>query len=157
MPPRKQPMKAGAGLKRAAPARAAASRKPQRDTGPSRAVRNLVMEREGRACAACGVSVTGQPFSIQHRRPRGMGGTSDPAANSLSNLVLMCGTGVTGCHGLAESRDPEMNARGFWLTFGEPPAETPVMLASEHGSGVLVWLDDDGGYSAAPPAGSVAA
>jgi hypothetical protein len=144
--------KAGAVPKRtAALPRASRKRKPARDTGPSPAVRRIVHVREGMACAACGISVTGRPHSIQHRRARGMGGTTDPAANLPSNLVLLCGTAVTGCHGLAESRDPDMHGRGFWLRSWENPAVIPVMIASERNSGLTVWLDDSGEYAFAPP------
>jgi hypothetical protein len=41
--------------------------------------------------------------SIHHRQPRGAGGTSNTATHSLANLMLICGTGVTGCHGWIES------------------------------------------------------
>lgn len=140
------PMKRGASLERAA-----RTRRPARDTGPSAAVRKLVLDRDGMQCAACGVSMTGRPASIQHRRARGMGGTVDPSANLPSNLVLLCGDGITGCHGLAESRNPDMHARGFWLWSWENPAEMPVMLASEHGSGFTAWLTDSGDYAFAPP------
>ena len=144
--------KPGTALKRAAVLpRASRKRRPARDTGPSPAVRKLIREREEMQCAACGVSVRGLPHSIQHRRARGMGGTADPAVNLPSNLVLLCGSAVTGCHGLAESRDPDMHGRGFWLRSWQDPAVVPVMLASQYRSGVAVWLTDDGEYSFAPP------
>ena len=73
---------------------------------------------------------------------RGMGGTSDPVTSSIVNAVLLS----TGAHRLAESRDEHMNAMGFWLRNGEDPALTPIMLHSEHGSGVTVWLGTDGQY-----------
>ena len=132
-------------------ARTARKRKPMRDTGPSQAVRRLILEREGMRCAACRDSVTSGWFSIQHRHARGMGGTADPAANLPANLVLLCGSAVTGCHGLAESRDPDMHARGFWLYSWEDPAAVPVILAGERGSGVTAWLDNAGQYSFTEP------
>jgi hypothetical protein len=130
----------------------------RRDTGPSRKVRALVMAREGHACAACGISITGRPYSVQHRVARGLGGTSDPAANALPNLVLLCGSATTpgSCHALCESRDEDMRGRGFWLWSWEDPALIPVMLASEHGSGITVWLTAGGTYSAEPPEGLAA-
>jgi len=82
-----------------------------------------------------------------------MGGTSDPAANALSNLTLLCGSATTpgGCHALCEARDVHMRARGFWLYSWESAADAGVMLASEHGSGMTVWLSDDGRYLTEPP------
>jgi hypothetical protein len=162
MRPRK-PMRRGKGLepgkalKRTAELpRAARSRRPARGTGPSAAVRKLILDREGMHCAACGISVTGIPASVQHRRARRMGGSSDPAANRPGNLVLLCGDGVTGCHGLAESRDPHMHERGFWIYSWESPAAVPVMLADEGDWALTVWLDDSGQYLYARPEGAAA-
>jgi len=151
-------MKAGAALNRTALARTARKRVPARDTGPSKAVRRLVLGREGMRCAACGISVTDGPWSVQHRQARGMGGTADPAANSPSNLILLCGSATSpgGCHLACENRDPHMHGRGFWLYSWESPALVPVMLASEHGSGLAVRLGDDGEYATVPPEGVAA-
>jgi len=127
--------------------RAERKRRPARDTGPSRAVRAAVWSREDGACAACGTGLAGRLYSVQHRVARGIGGTSDPAANTLPNLILLCGDAVTGCHGLAETRDPVMRERGFWIYSWENPALVPVVLAS----GAMVWLGDDGAYLTEPP------
>ena len=155
-----KPMERKAGMRRSAGLpRAERKRGPARDTGPSPIVRGLVVARWGFRCAACGVSVIGRPWSVQHRRARGMGGTSGPAVNLPSNLVLLCGSATSpgGCHLACENRDPDMHGRGFWLWSWEDPAAVPVMLASEHGSGAMVWLDDDGGYAFAPPGEEAAA
>ena len=153
MPERKHPLARGAMLTRRAPVTTA-----KRDTGPSRKVRAIVMAREGNCCAACGISVTGRAYSVQHRVARGMGGTSDPAANSPERLVLLCGSATTpgSCHALCESRDEHMHGRGFWLWSWEDPTSVPVMLASEHGSGITVWLDDAGSYLYEAPEGLAA-
>jgi 5-methylcytosine-specific restriction protein A len=156
---RGKPMKAGRPMARGTGiARTAPKRRPARDTGPTAATRRLVCVRWGFRCAACGISVIGRDWSIQHRSARGMGGTSDPAANAASNLILLCGSATSpgGCHLLCERRDPDMHGRGFWLWSWEDPKTVPVMVASEHGSGVTVWLDDLGGWSAAPPEGVAA-
>lgn len=159
------PLKRGKRLENGKPMKRAAElprsvrkRRPVRDTGPSVAVRRLVRERWGTRCAACGISVIGRPWSIQHRSARGMGGTSDPAVNRPSNLVLLCGSATSpgGCHLLCEQRDPDMHGRGFWLWSWEDPRAIPVMVESEHRSGVTAWLDDLGGWSAAPPEGVAA-
>lgn len=132
----------GAGL-----SRTERKRRPARDTGPSRAVRAAVWAREGGACAACGTSLAGWAYSVQHRAARGIGGTSDPAANRAPNLVLLCGGALTGCHGLAEARDPVMHSRGFWIYSWESAALYPVALAG----GATVWLGEDGTYLTEPP------
>jgi hypothetical protein len=69
--------------------------------------RAAVLERDGLACVRCGISVAASPRSIHHRQPRGMGGTRGPEIHRLSLLVLVCGTGTTGCHGEIESRRSE--------------------------------------------------
>lgn len=122
-------------------------------TGPSRKVRQLVLDRDGNACVACGTSVYGRPYSLQHRKARGMGGTSDPAANSPVNLVTLCGSATTpgSCHLRCEKRDREMNARGYWLEQWQDPAEVGVMYFSPAGSGVTCWLLDDGTVSRESP------
>ena len=117
-------------------------------TGFSRAVKLAVRTRAGNGdpdqarCEATGVWLGRYGGEIQHRDARGMGGTSDPVTSSIVNAVLLS----TGAHRLAESRDEHMNAMGFWLRNGEDPALTPIMLHSEHGSGVTVWLGTDGQY-----------
>lgn len=102
------------------------------DTGPDRNTRQTVMERDDWRCAHCGEPVkgtSGVDYSIQHRVARGSGGTSDPRINSPINLILLCGSATTLCHGKAESRDPEMHRKGFWLTQSQRPQLEPVVHA----------------------------
>lgn len=101
------------------------------------ATRQVVYQRDGGRCQACGTSIYLTTGSVQHRHARGTGGTND-----LSNLILLCGSGVTGCHGLCEKRDGTMHARGFWVYSWEVVAEVPAELYD----GRWVLLDDDGGY-----------
>jgi len=93
-------------------------------------------------CEATGVWLGRYGGEIQHRDARGMGGTSDPAAGSIVNAVLLSKE----AHRLAESRDAQMNEEGFWLRNGQDPALTPILLHSEHGSGITAWLGNDGEY-----------
>jgi hypothetical protein len=112
-------------------------------------MRAAVLERDQYQCCACGkaVGLPGTWWSIQHRVARRQGGQ-----NELPNLVLLCGSATSaGCHRLAEDRDREMHARGYWLRSDEDPAQVPIMLASEHGSGITVWLTAKGGYATEEP------
>lgn len=133
-------------------ARPMASKPPPRNTGPSKAVRLQVLERDGYKCAACGCNVISKPHSVQHRKARGSGGSSDPAINSPSNLILLCGSATTpgSCHLKCEQRDPHMHAAGFWLWSWQDPAAEPVLLHGA-GSGMKVWLTPSGTYSTEPP------
>jgi hypothetical protein len=124
----------------------------RKDTGPSPKVRRLVLERDGYACVRCGQSVIGRPYSLQHRQRRSQSGSNSP-----SNLVVLCGTGTTGCHEQVDSRrDPADEARGYTVRSWDEPGLIPVMVFSPHGSGVTVWLAEDGAYIFEAPAGEVA-
>lgn len=52
-------------------------------------------------CYVCG----GRWESLHHVYPRGQGGD-----DVIVNLVPLCGSGTTGCHGLVEARDPQARA-----------------------------------------------
>lgn len=53
--------------------------------------------------------LTREMVSVQHRRAQGAGGTSLEETNSLSNLLLICGTGTTGCHGWMETQERKVS------------------------------------------------
>lgn len=115
-----------------------------RDTGPGRATRELVLERDEFSCAACGDYVVFDRFSIHHRRNRGSGGSSLPEINAPSNLLTVCGSGTTGCHGRIGDR-PMLACDMVWsvpLNSVQAPAQVPV----HHAVFGLVLLDDDGGW-----------
>ena len=77
-------------------------------------VREAVITRDGNRCLRCRQSILNVPASVHHRKPRGMGGTSDLRCNDIRNLVLLCGTGTTGCHGWVESNRASAREDG-WL------------------------------------------
>jgi hypothetical protein len=122
-------------------------------TGPTLKVRLMVLNRDRFLCARCGRPAGPGgvgPYSIQHRVARGSGGTSDPDANSMSRLLLLCGSATTGCHGEVEKRGDEDNAKGYWLWSWQDPEAEGVMYASADG-GFTAWLEPDGGLSFEPP------
>ena len=134
----------------------------QRKDGPrgefSAATKLLVRKRAGNGlaedamCEACGIGLGRRWGQVHHIVNRGMGGSRDEVINSAANAALLCGTPVRGCHGLATALDEEMGARGFWLPQGTDPRTVPMMLASEHGSGISVWRSADGSYLFEAPA-----
>jgi hypothetical protein len=74
-----------------------------------------------------------------------MGGVSGPRAvvtNGASNLVVLCGSGTTGCHGWAEKHITEAQDEGLVLEQWQNPADVPVKLYVG-----TVYLRDDGGYN----------
>lgn len=73
-----------------------------------------------------------------------MGGSSDPAVNAPSNLMLLCGSGVTLCHGWIESNRTEAYQQGWLLHSGHSPEVIPAYI---HGLGFRL-LTPEGGYRA---------
>lgn len=92
-----------------------------------RATRDLVADRDEHCCFCCGVPLLGKVSSLQHRASRGMGGSSDPLIHSPANLIMLAGSGITGCHGRVEQRGEADNIAGYWLRNGQVPADTPVL------------------------------
>lgn len=142
-------------LRRRSPLLSKAEKKQRpRYTGPPAATRLTVLERDDWTCACCGNTVYGRPYSLQHRVARGMGGTSDPAANSPANLITLCGSATSpmGCHLACEQRDQRMYDLGFWRKQHENPAQIPVAHA------IYGWclLLDDGTVKPLPSLGGAA-
>lgn len=123
-----------------------------RVTAPSQSTVENVLSRDGQACARCGKTLVGQrglDWSIHHRVPRGMGGTKRKDVNSAANLIALCGSGVTGCHGWIEQNRAEGIKTGFLVSkFGPVAAKVPVW---HHRYG-QVFLLPDGGVSSDPVA-----
>ena len=95
---------------------------PRKDTGPSDKLRALVEARD-KACVRCGAVVPRDEDSIHHRIPRGRGGE-----NTAENLLLLCGSGVTGCHGYIEAHRTEAYNHGYLVRTGYDPLDVPVLL-----------------------------
>lgn len=142
---RRSRLRAKAPLKRHSPLRSKGKGSGRgKDTGPPVPTRELVLERDEYRCVVCGAVIFGQPWSVHHRRNRGSGGSSDPAINSPANLLLVCGTGTTGCHGWIGERPEEARDEGYAVSLNsrQDPASVPVHHAV-HG---LIYLTDDGGW-----------
>lgn len=73
-----------------------------------------------------------------------MGGTRRGDVNSPANLVLLCGSATTGCHGWVEAHPGEAARLGFRLGQWADPADVPVLYWGR------VWarLDHGGGWTA---------
>lgn len=100
--------------------------------GISPQVREMVAHRASYQCERCYRPVPGIAASVHHRRPRQMGGTKRPDANEPGNLLLLCGSGVTGCHGWVESNRSEARSLGLLLHSGDVPAHHPYCDAAGH-------------------------
>lgn len=69
------------------------------------AFREVVLARDGTTCQLCGADVTYRLASVQHRKPRGMGGSA--LVDIPSNGVLVCGSATTpgSCHNWMEHEE----------------------------------------------------
>jgi hypothetical protein len=70
-------------------------------------IRGAVLERDGYQCVRCGEFAGYQPHSIHHRI---LGNRKDVRA---SNLITLCGSGTTGCHGWVHAHPKEAQSGGY--------------------------------------------
>jgi hypothetical protein len=70
-----------------------------------------------------------------------MGGDRRPEVKTAANGLLLCGSGVTGCHGWVEDNRKRAYALGLLLRRHQIPTEEPVTLRRGR-----VLLDDIGNY-----------
>lgn len=62
-----------------------------------------------------------------------MGGTSDPNIHDPANLVVLCGSGTTGCHGWVESHRERAIEQGWLVPRRDPrqPGDVPVFAEGQ--------------------------
>lgn len=117
-------------------------------SGAPKRVRAEVLLRDLGQCVACGLTVVVedgnglrpvQQYSLQHRVARGMGGRS--VIDEPFNLLTMCGTGTTGCHGRAESDPDWARSRGYRVDSWDRPENVPVIVAVAPGVDEAYQLD----------------
>lgn len=97
---------------------------------------DMVLERADWSCDRCGRSVTGRPFSRQHRRAHGMGGRQGAELHTPANVIVMCGSATSpdGCHDLVENHERvEADLFGF-VILGEArrPEDVPIFRHMTH-------------------------
>ncbi len=87
-------------------------------------------------------------YSIHHRRRRQ---PPFPGVHEPANLLLLCGSGTTGCHGWVHAHPLESRTEGFIVPTWEDPVDTGVLT-----SRALGWrlLDNEGGEELWTPASS---
>jgi hypothetical protein len=91
---------------------------------PPLTITTVVDTREAQRCARCGVWVQSNG-SRHHRQRRRTGG------HSVVNLVLLCGSGTTGCHGWIHSHPANARAFGYIVpTWVRDVAAIPICIAS---------------------------
>lgn len=98
-------------------------------SGPTPQTRLLVLSRALWACERCWRPIS-ESMSLHHRRPRRMGGTKRLDTNQPQNLLVLCGSGTTGCHGWIESHRKTGYADGILLYDRDDPADMPYRDAN---------------------------
>jgi hypothetical protein len=115
-----------------------------RPSGFSPSESALIISRDGGRCFRCGKAVDltarGVAFSLHHRQPRGMGGTSRRVTVACG--VTLCGSGTAGCHGWVETHRQLARELGYLVPLNGvlKPAEVAIV----RWDGAVVRLTDDG-------------
>lgn len=115
---------------------------PKATAQARREARAIVLERDQNTCQRCGVNLLYKLASVQHRRPRGAGGSA--LVDTPSNLVLVCGSATTpdSCHNWMEHEDrATANDQGWLIAKLSQTHPSNVPLLTIHG---WVLLTDDG-------------
>jgi len=87
--------------------------------------RFTVLARGFYRCERCREDFLGKPVSIHHRRPRMMGGSKNAELHRPANLIALCGSGTSGCHGWVESNREQARTFGFLIQKVESAEEIP--------------------------------
>jgi len=142
MKPRKEPMSRSAIVRKTPMPRAGKPlkrgpvkpRKPSASTIIPKPIRDAVLARDEHTCQRCGRYIgnnCGVPYSLQHRRPRKMGGSK--LLHTMANLVTLCGTATSPghCHSAVESNRIAAKDRGWLVPDGVTPEVWPVLRFGE--------------------------
>lgn len=110
-------------------------------SNPSRLTCQLVDLRDESRCVRCGRWLPGTPASRHHRKRRSQASRGE--VHSPANLILLCGTGTTGCHGWVHAHPAQAREHGWLLRSTDDPTRIPL-LSDVHG---WILLDDKGGWT----------
>jgi hypothetical protein len=100
--------------------------------------------RAGSRCECCGKVAGWDGWSRHHRQPRGMGGTKRDV-HQPSNMLLLCGSGTTGCHGLVESERSWAYECGLLVRRPFEPGRVALLYHAMTHAPRWVTLDNLGG------------
>lgn len=96
-------------------------------------IRQALRERAGGRCEICAEPAN----NAHHRRNKSQGGQ-----DRLANLMLLCGSGTTGCHGEVTEHPGWATLCGYTIqgtVDGDAPETVPVYIR-----GLRSLLEDDG-------------
>lgn len=112
-----------------------------RKSDPSKAVRELVYARDQGKCVRCGSVWHWAGMDVHHRRMRSH---KFPLLNSPANLITLCGSGSSGCHGWVHEHTGEAYEKGWLVHSWEDHPELVHLLTRQHG---WVYLTEEGGWT----------
>lgn len=100
--------------------------------------RQLVAKRSGGVCevAIPGVCL-GRGTTMHHRRKPGR-------VWSAANLLHLCGSGTTGCHGWIEANPKSSREYGWWIFTGDGEPDMVLVFLRAHTGSKWYLLDDEG-------------
>jgi hypothetical protein len=101
-----------------------------------RALCKLIDERDHYACVKCGKPLHVTSGSRHHRQRRAIGG------HTPENLILLCGSGTTGCHGDVHDHPEDARKHG-WIVRATgiiEPEEIPLQVVANGPGSALRWV-----------------
>lgn len=116
-------------------------------TKPNKETCRIVDQRDGYECLVCGGTKT-DGWSGYSRHHRLMRSHPFPRLHAPENLIRVCGSGTTGCHGMIHSHPGKAYRFGWLVRQWLDPFQTPI-LTYRHG---WVYLQADGTMHHVPPA-----
>lgn len=92
---------------------------------PTQETLRFVEHRDRYRCVRCGKPLENQPASHHHRKLRSQSaGASDKHA--AYNLICLCGSGTTGCHGWVHAHPAKAYEMGLMVHAWQDPRDVPV-------------------------------
>ena len=108
---------------------------------PTRRTCDLVDARDGYQCVRCGKSVYECLFFSRHHRH--MRSHPFKGLHLPANVILLCGSCDSGCHGWVHQHPREAMGNGWLVSgFNDHPEQVPI-LTHLHG---WVLIDNQGGH-----------
>lgn len=112
-------------------------------TNPTRETHRLTARRDHYRCLRCGNELdhiwSGHSLHHRHMRSHPFRGLHLPA-----NLIHLCGSGTTGCHGWVHNHPKTAMEYGWIVSMGEDHPETVPVWDAHRG---WLLLDNQGGYT----------